>query len=64
MCACAKQIFPDSIDLNYLELFKTTKISHSILIKMKITFFHIIPSYPMSRNHTATNLKFISSFYP
>ena len=43
MGACAKQIFPDSIDLNYLELFKTTIISHSILIKMKITFFHIIP---------------------
>ena len=58
MYACAEQIFPD-----FHFFFKMTKNSHSIFIKMKISFFlHDIPLYPMNGNHTATDLK-LSTFY-
>ena len=50
-------------NLSRFALFMTTKISHLILIEMKISFLHVIPQYPMNRNQTATDLK-LTSFCP
>ena len=50
-------------DLSQFAFFKTTQISHSIFIEMKISFLHDIPSCHMNGNHTATDLK-SSTFYP